>query len=164
MMLMLLAVFAMLVTAPEAKAKQVDAVAVAQAYLAYVESLAGDIDPWVQGVLQDMRSDIDAAVAKGRLKGVLKLEKRYSKTIDKAQGKFESALDKERKKVSKAFEGADKGVAISFGPVIYSAVTEAKLEMSTGATYLRDQLADLVDQAVARLAASRPEGESGHDD
>ena len=140
-------------SAPQAEAKKkasVDPSVVVAVFSAAVDALANDADAQIETLTLSMAEDIDAAVAKGSTKQVLRLQSRYESRIRKFQSRQQKALGKGLTKARKSlasFEG--RPVALM---QVEDLATEYAMELDAATADLTDHLSQLVFDAMVALS------------
>ncbi len=165
MVAILVALVTVSVAAPQAEAKKkapIDPATYTTAFLSSLDSFFGTLSTHADELAARMADDVDAAVARGSVKQLLKLDKRYDKLINKELRNYEKYAAKGLKQVQKVFRKITLDPAIS--QQIQNAVNGALAQLDTVDSELHNQLADLIDQAMTEIESQLDDNPSGNDD
>ena len=161
----MVALVGVMVAAPAAEAAKkppIDPSTFATSFLGSLNSFFSTLSSNADALAEQMADDVDAAIANGNIKQLLKLDSRYDKLITKGLKSYEKYAAKGLKQVDKVFKKITADPTIS--AQITSAIDAAMAQLDSTEFDLRNHLSTLIDQAIDEIEAEVDDNPSGDDD
>jgi len=137
--------------AEAAKKPPIDPSVFATSFLGSLDSFFSTLSSNADALAAKMADDVDAAIANGNIKQLLKLDSKYDKLITKGLKSYEKYAAKGLKQVDKVFKKITADPAIS--SQITAAIDSAMAQLDSTEFDLRNHLSTLIDQAIDEIEA-----------
>lgn len=154
LMVAIVAIGTVAIATPRAEAMKkppIDPTAFTSAFLGELDTLFDSLAANADQLAERMAGDIEAALANGSLKQILKIDAKYEKIIAKELKNYEKYAAKGLKQAAKVFKKINANP--QFSAQIQEAINGALAQLEAVQFDLRNEIGDLIDAAIAELEA-----------